>query len=431
MAANMKISVLHSTTRDRLITDSMSIVDGNWTRFNTTRVDCMKEVSILGFESIDEALKTFHFFDGLNHPNLPTVYGLEEAGDGDGSKAHVIIDRLPPVRVKKWLNHKSGKWVMWSLNSSGDQFLEMEEKHQQLFKSKFLLILENFSEQDADSFEEYMILDLEVEEGGGGGGGKQREKKQLEKAMFEGILVDIPFATFFLSKLKQKVLALHPFQRTNTQQICAQFFDWPPEKTVSCGEFFGQSPDKDSDICGLREINDPPNKREEGLKLQQGHLEGSTIIYVPTRKETLSISKFLCKCGVKAAAYNAKAAMEERHRANQLAQQLEDNKRRIEELQKEILELVSSRTLVEALAVLPDKNMNSETAIMKLQRKKLKFKKKQVKHAKKVEFEIYRNNILQQELCCLRQGFVQFSHRLDVLNNYFSHRGEGSDDLVQ
>ncbi|CAL5335254.1 unnamed protein product [Camellia sinensis] len=132
----------------------------------------------------------------------------------------------------------------------------------------------------------------------------------------------------------------------------------------------------------------------------------------------------------KVAETNKKAAMEERHRANQLAQQLEDNKRRIEELQKEILELVSSRTLVEAPAVLPDKNMNSETAIMKLQRKKLKFKKKQVKHAKKVaEFEIYRNNILQQELCCLRQGFVQFSHRLDVLNNYFSQQGEGSDDL--
>ncbi|XP_028086168.1 uncharacterized protein LOC114287088 isoform X1 [Camellia sinensis] len=134
----------------------------------------------------------------------------------------------------------------------------------------------------------------------------------------------------------------------------------------------------------------------------------------------------------KVAETNKKAAMEERHRANQLAQQLEDNKRRIEELQEEILELVSSRTLVEAPAVLPDKNMNSETAIMKLQGKKLKFKKKQVKHAKKVtEFEICRNNILQQELCCLRQGFVQFSHRLDVLNNYFSHRGEGSDDLVK
>ncbi|KAI8000694.1 BAG-associated GRAM protein 1 [Camellia lanceoleosa] len=44
---------------------------------------------------------------------------------------------------------------------------------------------------------------------------------------------------------------------------------------VSYGEFFGQLPDKDSDICGLREINDPPNKWEEGLKLQQG--EGTSL----------------------------------------------------------------------------------------------------------------------------------------------------------
>ncbi|RVW31612.1 ATP-dependent DNA helicase Q-like SIM [Vitis vinifera] len=34
--------------------------------------------------------------------------------------------------------------------------------------------------------------------------------------------------------------------------------------------------------------------------------QGPTIIYVPTRKETLNIAKYLCRCGVKAAAYNAK-----------------------------------------------------------------------------------------------------------------------------
>ncbi|EYU20981.1 hypothetical protein MIMGU_mgv1a002122mg [Erythranthe guttata] len=39
----------------------------------------------------------------------------------------------------------------------------------------------------------------------------------------------------------------------------------------------------------------------------KGHLEnGPTIIYAPTRKETLSITKFLSNFGVKAAAYNAK-----------------------------------------------------------------------------------------------------------------------------
>lgn len=34
--------------------------------------------------------------------------------------------------------------------------------------------------------------------------------------------------------------------------------------------------------------------------------EGPTIIYMRTRKETLSLTKFLSKFGVKAAAYNAK-----------------------------------------------------------------------------------------------------------------------------
>ncbi|XP_052193548.1 ATP-dependent DNA helicase Q-like SIM isoform X2 [Diospyros lotus] len=76
---------------------------------------------------------------------------------------------------------------------------------------------------------------------------------------------------------------------------------------VPCGEFFGQSLDKESNICGSSLIYDIPNKQGEGLELWEGHLEeGPTIIYVPTRKETLSIAKFLCKFGVRAAAYNAK-----------------------------------------------------------------------------------------------------------------------------
>lgn len=76
---------------------------------------------------------------------------------------------------------------------------------------------------------------------------------------------------------------------------------------VSCGGFCGQLP--------LKSLHDPkpPNshnlqgKPEERLKLQLELPEnGPTIIYVPTRKETLSIAKYLGKFGVKAAAYNAK-----------------------------------------------------------------------------------------------------------------------------
>ncbi|KAL5786819.1 hypothetical protein ACOSQ2_009211 [Xanthoceras sorbifolium] len=76
--------------------------------------------------------------------------------------------------------------------------------------------------------------------------------------------------------------------------------DWD----VSCGGFYGHSPSWNT--YGSSEINDPPDKPKERLKLLQEPLEqGPTIIYVPTRKETLSIAKYLCGCGVKAAAYNA------------------------------------------------------------------------------------------------------------------------------
>ncbi|XP_059438054.1 ATP-dependent DNA helicase Q-like SIM [Corylus avellana] len=78
--------------------------------------------------------------------------------------------------------------------------------------------------------------------------------------------------------------------------------DWD----VAFGEFSGQSPPACWDLGGLSETIDPPNKPEERLRLLREPLEqGLTIIYVPTRKETLRITKYLCGFGVKAAAYNA------------------------------------------------------------------------------------------------------------------------------
>ncbi|KAA3472653.1 ATP-dependent DNA helicase Q-like SIM [Gossypium australe] len=78
--------------------------------------------------------------------------------------------------------------------------------------------------------------------------------------------------------------------------------DWD----VAYGEFSGQVHCKEWNSHGSIETIDPPNKPEERLRLLQEPLEqGPTIIYVPTRKETLSIAKYLCKFGVKAAAYNA------------------------------------------------------------------------------------------------------------------------------
>lgn len=60
---------------------------------------------------------------------------------------------------------------------------------------------------------------------------------------------------------------------------------------VTCGEFDGSSSTKDLDVCAS--------------SIQQVD-QGSTIIYVPTRKDTLTIAKYLSTCGVKAAAYHAK-----------------------------------------------------------------------------------------------------------------------------
>lgn len=70
---------------------------------------------------------------------------------------------------------------------------------------------------------------------------------------------------------------------------------------VSYGEFCGQSPFGES-----TELAEPPSKLPERPQSMDGPLEqGPTIIYVPTRKETIRIAKFLCSKGVKAAAYNA------------------------------------------------------------------------------------------------------------------------------
>ncbi|KAK7269357.1 hypothetical protein RIF29_22082 [Crotalaria pallida] len=75
--------------------------------------------------------------------------------------------------------------------------------------------------------------------------------------------------------------------------------DWD----VTCGEFCAQPPPKEWE---LSDITDPPKKPEGRLRIHKEPVQkGPAIIYVPTRKETVRIAKYLCKCGLKAAAYNA------------------------------------------------------------------------------------------------------------------------------
>ncbi|TXG73481.1 hypothetical protein EZV62_002060 [Acer yangbiense] len=127
----------------------------------------------------------------------------------------------------------------------------------------------------------------------------------------------------------------------------------------------------------------------------------------------------------KLADLSQKQAMEEKYRADQLSQQLEEARGRIDELQKRIHDLLSSRKLVEASAVSPEKYSNTESMKVKDLKKQLKFEKMRVKHAKEVaKLEKSRNSILQQELGRLKLDFVQFIHRLDVLDKCFSTDAE-------
>ncbi|XP_062084800.1 ATP-dependent DNA helicase Q-like SIM isoform X2 [Humulus lupulus] len=78
--------------------------------------------------------------------------------------------------------------------------------------------------------------------------------------------------------------------------------DWD----VACGEFSAEAPHLDCDLIGVSESVDHPSRLDKRDQLLKENLEqGPTIIYVPTRKDTLKIAKYLCGHGVKAAAYNA------------------------------------------------------------------------------------------------------------------------------
>ncbi|CAH8390181.1 unnamed protein product [Eruca vesicaria subsp. sativa] len=76
--------------------------------------------------------------------------------------------------------------------------------------------------------------------------------------------------------------------------------DWD----VACGEFCAKSPG---------EVLDTPDFSGKNIPDESGHnhsnqtkdLKGPTIIYVPTRKESVNIAKYLSGVGLKAAAYNA------------------------------------------------------------------------------------------------------------------------------
>ncbi|KAF8413434.1 hypothetical protein HHK36_001417 [Tetracentron sinense] len=134
----------------------------------------------------------------------------------------------------------------------------------------------------------------------------------------------------------------------------------------------------------------------------------------------------------KCAEANRKKTVDEKSCADNLSQQLEEERRRNAALQKEINEIVSARKMDNSHPVPSDNNITAETAEVKLLKKELKLEKMQVKHAKRVvKLEKVRNNLLQQEICRVKQECIQFLHRLDILEGCFSRSIEGTGDLAK
>ncbi|KAI3969223.1 hypothetical protein MKX01_004443 [Papaver californicum] len=76
---------------------------------------------------------------------------------------------------------------------------------------------------------------------------------------------------------------------------------------VACGEFNGGISSENMDMQNPSETNDPPINPQDRLKLLEEPSDGGpTIVYVPTRKETVALAKYFCMFGIRAAAYNAK-----------------------------------------------------------------------------------------------------------------------------
>ncbi|CAJ1971292.1 unnamed protein product [Sphenostylis stenocarpa] len=104
--------------------------------------------------------------------------------------------------------------------------------------------------------------------------------------------------------------------------------------------------------------------------------------------------------------------------ADQMSQKLEEDKKTIEDLKQKINELSSLTKPVEMVA---DNKVKGESTEMKLLKNKLKLEKLRAKHTRqKYKLEASQYSILRNELGRLKLDFIQFLHRLDMLDAAFS-----------
>ncbi|KAI3908063.1 hypothetical protein MKW98_003708 [Papaver atlanticum] len=128
-----------------------------------------------------------------------------------------------------------------------------------------------------------------------------------------------------------------------------------------------------------------------------------------------------------------KKLLNEEYRSDALSKRLEEEKKRSEELERKIQDIMYTEKVEKVCPEESDtqhENLSTNAANAKemFLEKHLELEKKHVKHAKKVaKFEKRRNDLLQQEICRLKQDLHQFCDRLSLLDGCFCCGVEGID----
>ncbi|XP_058201489.1 uncharacterized protein LOC131316205 [Rhododendron vialii] len=127
-SSSFPIELLCSYTSDRIEECAMPRRDGSCSMSNTQRASLNKDVTFLFFENFDRLSDLLHCLNDLDHPNIPKVRAAI-----DEPEPTLVVDRIASVPVKKWL-HEAGRWEMWTVDSTGSQYTELEEKHKKVFR---------------------------------------------------------------------------------------------------------------------------------------------------------------------------------------------------------------------------------------------------------------------------------------------------------
>ncbi|KAG6416709.1 hypothetical protein SASPL_124145 [Salvia splendens] len=164
------------------------------------------------------------------------------------------------------------------------------------------------------------------------------------------------------------------------------------------------------------------SKWVEKMLLEKDH----TIIREKRRADS---AKKKAKKQTKVAEEHKKMSMEQKHRADQLSEQLENYKLRLEGLQKEMQEFISQRNYT-GISPITNNDINFETDSVEFLKKQLELEKLLAKHAKQAtKIEAFRNKVLEQELCRLKQENHQFQQHLNKLDKSLLHGSGGIDQL--